>query len=203
MARALTGLLAALMVAPCGCAQLRFHRDTNAPGLSDVKNPPSAAQLQHDQVVAPKDPGENMLTLNPGVYGGIGGLLDAPRGQRMIGFGGVEVTVNRGCSPRSHYKDGLFVYPLDGNGLSLGWSFVQANDSDADVGPIYVEVSRFRLWFGAALGYAVDVGDRDHGPQASAWFGPYFVRARYLFDGGVALYFGGQLKIPMIWIWSR
>jgi len=199
MARALVGLL----VVAAGCAQLRFHRDTNAPGISDVENPPAPSQLAHEQVTPPKDPGEQMITFNPGVYGGIGGRLDAPSGERMFGLGGLELTLNRGCSPRSHYADGLFVYPLDGNGLSLGWNFVQAGNGDTDVGPLYVEASRFRLWFGAALGYAVDVGDRDHGPQASAWFGPYWVRARYMFDGGVELFFGGQIKVPMLWIWSR
>lgn len=203
MARALISTTAALLAMTAACAQLRFHRDTNAPGITDVENPPATAQRQHAQVTAPEDPGEHMLTINPGVYGALGGHLDQPQGQRMLGVGGVELTLNRGCSPRSHYEDGLFVYPFDGNGLSVGWNLLQAGNGDVDVGPIYVEASRFRLWFGAAAGYAVDVGDRDHGPQASAWFGPYYVRARYLFDGGVQLYFGGQIKVPMVWIWSR
>ncbi len=203
-----------LVLAPVwgGCAPLRFHRDTNAPGHSDVENPPNYRRAggqdrprrgAHPVPSAPDDPGEEFLTFNPGIYGGGGGRFGEPKNSRGTGILGIEFSLNRGHNDRSHFRDDFWVYPREGKGVSLGWNILQFGPDDIDMGPIYAEVQRFGIYGGGALGYAVNPATLDHGFQASAWFTGYYVRARYLFDGGFELYGGFQIKIPMVWIWSR
>src|SRR5690606_41771660 len=67
----------------------------------------------------PADPGERMLTVNPGVFWGAGPQTAEPHG---FGELGAEVTINLGENDRSHYEDDFFVYPQRGVGASLGWS---------------------------------------------------------------------------------
>jgi hypothetical protein len=197
-----TAIAAAVVLAALLASGCRIHRDTNAPGHIDLDTPPRApAQGGDPPVEAPSDPGERMVTLNPGVFGGFGGRF-ARDGDRGTGFVGVELTLNRGASSRSHNGDDFFVYPWSGRGASLGWTIAQFGD-EASVGPIYAEVHGFKLWGGLAAGYAVDVGDRVHGPQVTAWFLTYLVRARYMVGGGFELYIGGQLKLPFVWISSQ
>lgn len=43
----------------------------------------------------------------------------------------------------------------------------------------------------------------DHGPQINLLFGVVYLRTRYLFDGGLEMHLGYQLKIPTTWVWSR
>ena len=61
----------------------------------------------------------------------------------------------------------------------------------------------FRPLHGAGIGYAVDPARSDHGPQVNVFVGPLFVRGRYLFGGGAEAQVGLQLKLPIVWIWSR
>lgn len=178
------------------CAPLRQHRERNAPGIIDVEAAP--ANGEPDQLEAPRDPGENFSTFNPGVYAG-GGYAD---GGAFLA--GLEVSVNRGSSPRSHHKDGLFVYPLDGYGVSLGWDLLRYRDSDWQLGPIYLEYQRFRLFLGGALGYHIDPDDLHHGPQVSVWAGPWFARAAYSFGADrYQLFTGIQIKVPVVTTSSR
>ena len=189
----------ALLAALAGCRH--WHRDTSAPGVIDVAAPPPPGQHR----VAPQDPGENMLAINPGVHSGGGARAESPHG---FGEVGVELTVNRGENDRSHHEDSFFVYPERGVGASLGWSFLRysgdgAGGTDLDGGPLYAEVQAFRLPWIAGGGYAIDPFTGDHGPQIFGAMANLYVRARYLFDAGAEITFGMQLKLPFVQVWSR
>ena len=195
-----------------GCLSLRHHRDTNAPGIADIEAAPEygrdqpseqGAESERPEPERPNDPGERIVTLNPGMFGSVGGRLGQPPGQRFAGSIGFELSLNRGTSPHSHYGDDFFVYPLRGYGASLGGSLMFTSDGTPGAGPVYLEVHKFRLFTGAGLGYAVDVANGAHGPQVSAWFTTIYVRMRYLFSDGFGLFVGGQLKIPIVWISSQ
>lgn len=191
-------VIAALAVA---CAHR--HRDTNAPGIQDVEAPPP--DLARHEVIEPADPGEEMLTVNPGVLGGGGGRAAEPHG---FGEVGVEVTVNRGWSPHSHAEDNFVVYPAAGYGASLGWSALRVFDhpgagADAEPGPLYAEVQGFEFPYAGGVGYAVDPWHGQHGPQAFLFLMSGYLRARYLWDEGIEVSLGIQLKLPKVWVWSR
>lgn len=194
-------LAVALAVLGVACAPLRYHRDRNAPGLVDVAEPP--ANLEPGKTVLPGDPGERMVTFNPGVFGGGGYAFGRDAGERGIFPLGVELTLNRGEHARSHNRDDFFVYPFEGTGVSLGWEAIELGGDELETGPIYLEVQRFEAFFGMAGGIAFDPGDVDVGVQGSAWYGPYFARARYLADGGFEIVSGLQIKVPLVWVWSR
>lgn len=188
----------ALSVLATGCAAMRFHRDRNAPGHIDVATPGPDTGLER-----PRDPGENMIAVNPGVLAAAGGRGSDPH---FVSELSVEVAVNVGTSERSHFEDDFIIHPHQGIGGVIGWSLLRglgASDADYDLGPVYVEVQLFRPLHGAGVGYAVDPARSDHGPQVNAFAGPLFVRGRYLFDGGVELQIGLQLKLPIVWVWSR
>jgi hypothetical protein len=185
----------AVTVALAGC---HVHRDTNAPGLSDVENPPADPAAAR---VAPGDPGEEMLAINPGVLAGGGGRTAAPHG---FGEFGVEVSLVRGSSPTSHREDDFFVYPLRGVGAALGWSALELSDTDPAVGPLYGEAYAFRLPWGAGGGWAWNPATGDHGPQAFVSLAWVYLRGRYLVDDDSGeLTIGFQGKIPIVWVWSR
>ena len=177
-----------------GC---HFHRDTNAPGLTDVENPPADRTAGR---VEPADPGEEMLAINPGVLAGGGGREASPEG---FGEFGVEVSVVRGSNERSHIEDGFFTYPLRGVGAALGWSALRLTDEDPEVGPLYAEAYVFRLPWAAGGGWAVNPADGDHGPQLFVAGMSLYIRGRYLFDDGAEITAGFQGKIPFVWVWSR
>lgn len=75
-----------------GCAR-HFHRDTNAPGITDVENPPADREAAR---VEPSDPGEEMLAVNPGVLAGGGAREASPHG---FGELGVEVNISPPTPP--------------------------------------------------------------------------------------------------------
>ena len=189
---------AALLLAACG----HRHRDTNAPGIHEIETPPP--DLASHEPIEPADPGERMVTVNPGVLGGGGGRAASPHG---FGELGVELTVNRGESPGSHAEDNFFVYPAVGYGASIGWSalrlFDDPGDDDAQVGPLYAEVQGFELPYAGGVGYAVDPWHGHHGPQAFIFLMSGYVRARYYWDDGIEVTLGLQLKLPKVWVWSR
>lgn len=184
----------------CALAGCHYHRDTNAPGLVDVTIPPRDITAQ--ELEYPGDPGERMVMVSPGVLAG-GGY---PGGDFAA-----EVTVNWGESERSHndHASRLFIprgllWPERGYGVTLGWSALQVREGpDARLGPAYVEVQRLVAPFAIGGGYAIDPTDGDHGPQLHLLAMGTFLRARYLIDGGVEVYLGYQLKIPVTWVWSR
>ena len=178
-------------------AACHHHRDSNAPGISDIEVPPA------DRTVAridPEDPGENMLAVNPGLLAAGGARKDSPH---ALGEFGPEISVVRGSTPRSHSEDGFFIYPLVGVGAALGWSALRVNGGDADLGPLYAEVYRVEDGFAAGGGWSWNPADGDHGPQLFGTIMGFYVRARYLFDDGGELTAGLQIKVPTVWVWSR
>lgn len=184
----------ALLLALAGC---HHHRDTNAPGISDIENPPADPAAAR---VAPEDPGENMLAVNPGILAAGGARKRSPH---ALGEFGPEVSLVRGSSPRSHSEDGLFVFPLTGIGAALGWSALRVNGGDAELGPLYAEVYRVDDGMAAGGGWSWDPSDGDHGPQLFATMMGFYLRGRYLFDDGGEITAGLQLKVPVVWVWSR
>ena len=193
--------LALLLVAVVACHR---HRDTNAPGLLHVETPPPDPTSREPMI--PGDPGEHMLTINPGILAAGGARNSAPNG---FGEFGVEVTVNRGETPYSHGGDSLFVYPLHGWGATAGWSALRlfegsAGDTDAQVGPLYAEVQAMDFPWAGGVGYAVDPLRGHHGPQVFTFLMLGYVRARYLVDSDdLEVSLGVQLKLPRVWVWSR
>ncbi len=183
-----------LLLALAGC---HFHRDSNAPGLADVGNPPpdrTAARVE------PEDPGEHMLAINPGVLAGGGAREASPQG---FGEFGVEVSVVRGWSQRSHGEDGFFTYPVRALGAAVGWSALRLTDEDPEMGPLYAEVYGFEIPFAAGGGWAWNPADGDHGPQVFVTAMSLYLRGRYLVDDGAELTLGFQGKLPLVWVWSR
>jgi len=198
-----TRLLLALALACAAAGCRHVHRDTNAPGIIDVRTPPR--DPAGTPRVRPADPGERMLTVNPGVFWGAGPQTAEPHG---FGELGAEVTINLGENDRSHYEDDFFVYPQRGVGASLGWSAVHIDlaedgSGEARLGPIYAEAQIFRLPWIVGGGLAVDPFDGDAGVQVFGAFTTLYARARYLVDGGAELAIGIQLKLPFVRVWSR
>lgn len=183
-----------IVAALAGC---HFHRDTNAPGHTDVDNPPADRAAAR---VEPADPGEEMLAVNPGILAGGGGRAASPQG---FGELGVEVSVVRGVNETSHIEDGFFTYPRQGAGGALGWSALRLTGEDPEMGPLYLETYYFRLPWGAGGGWAWNPQNGDHGPQAFLFGASLYLRARYLFDDGGELTAGFQGKLPLVWVWSR
>jgi hypothetical protein len=186
---------AAILLA--GLAGCHFHRDTNAPGLSDVDSPPTDRTAAR---VEPGDPGEHMLAINPGVLAGGGGREASPEG---FGEFGVEVSVVRGWNQRSHVEDGFFTYPLRGVGAALGWSALRLSEEDPEVGPLYAEAYAFRLPWMAGAGWAWNPDRGDHGPQVFVAGMSLYLRGRYLAEDGAEITAGFQGKLPLVWVWSR
>jgi hypothetical protein len=193
--------LVALLACVAACSPLRFHRDTNAPGVIDVSEPPS--NVEPGQTALPGDPGERMVTFNPGLFGGAGYAPSHDGGERWVFPLGVELTLNRGERDRSHFRDDFFVYPVRGEGVNLGWAAIELGGDDTEIGPLYLEYQRFETVYGAAAGLAFDPDDVDFGAQGTVWYGPYYLRVRYLIDGGAEVIGGLQIKVPLVWISSR
>jgi len=178
-------------------AACHHHRDTNAPGISDIEVPPADRTAAH---VDPEDPGENMLAVIPGVLAAGGMRKDSPH---ALGEFGPEVSIVRGASPRSHSEDGFFVYPMTGIGGALGWSALRVNGGDADLGPLYAEIYRVDEGVAAGGGWSWNPADGDHGPQLFVTSLGFYLRGRYLFDDGGEITAGLQIKVPVVWVWSR
>ncbi len=185
-------LLFAVALAAC-----HRHRDSNAPGNSDIEVPPADRTIAR---VEPEDPGENMIAVNPGILAAGGARKHSPH---ALGEFGPEISVVRGTSPVSHREDNFFIYPVAGVGAALGWSALRLSGGDADVGPLYGEVYRVDTGFAAGGGWSWNPSDSDHGPQLFATFLGFYLRARYLFDAGGEITAGLQIKIPVVWVWSR
>ncbi len=187
-----------------------YHLDTNAPGRTQVEIPP--ADLASGDLEYPDDPGEELYTLSTGVLGG-GGVR--ARDAAGIGDFAIEATFNHGYNEHSHNDRDharLFIpsgaiFPLNGWGVSLGWSALQIvgtdRDTSAKLGPVYVEVQRFRVPWAVGAGWAVQPTTGDQGPQLNLLAGVVFLRTRYLFDGGLEFHLGYQLKFPTTWVRSR
>lgn len=191
--------LAAFACLLAGCHP--WHLPSNAPGHVDVHVAPQ--QIEKRGVEVPRDPGENWFVLSGGGFAGGGGRWGGggSRGGRGVYGVGVELSAHLGRRPQSHARDDFFFFPAESVGLNVGWTF--AEPEGAGVGAGYVELQAFYLLGGAALGYAFDVDDGLHGPQATFFFGPIYVRVTHLFDRGTDLQVGILFKWALSWVWSR
>ncbi len=205
-----TSLALALAGASVGVAACHHHRDLNAPGTIDPSVPP--VELRAQQREYPRDPGERMLVLTTGIVGGAygGSIASGP-----VGDFALEATVSWGESDTTHNDRALrlfmprgLVLPAQSDGITLGWSglrIVGANGGGTEVvtGPLYAQLQRSRLFYGAAVGLAVDPRTSGIGPQVDAYYTFFYLRGRVLFGDGWELGGAMQLKWPTTWVWSR
>ncbi len=197
MTRALALLLATAALA--GCHALVVHRPRNAPGRIDLHTPP--AEPARERVERPRDPGERMLVLSTGGFGGGGYRGGGPLNGRGVYGAGVELSVLLGDSRHSHAGDDFFVYPMRSLGLNLGWTL--AEREGGGVGPLYLELQASYALFGLGLGYAVDADDNLHGFQGTLFAGPLYARVSSLSGRGTDIQFGAIFKLPVLFVWSR
>lgn len=188
-----------LLCALPGCGHT--HLAHNAPGHVDVMTPPAA--LDRRELEQPKDPGERMVVLAAGPFGGggvaFGGDEDEARGGWAVG---PELSVGYGSRERSHHEDDFVVMPDRSLGATLGWTAVTGEGQG--VGPIYGELYYHELitWLGG--GWAWDPDDHVHGPQLTLTTMVLYLRATHLFDGSTQIHGGLMMKLPVHgWVWSQ
>ena len=92
---------------------------------------------------------------------------------------------------------------MTGIGGALGWSALRVNGGDADLGPLYAEIYRVDEGVAAGGGWSWNPADGDHGPQLFVTSLGFYLRGRYLFDDGGEITAGLQIKVPVVWVWSR
>jgi hypothetical protein len=70
------------------------------------------------------------------------------------------------------------------------------------VGPVYgeLEYTNGAAWL--AAGWAWEVDDALHGPQALVGFGPFFIRYTHLLEQGGILHFGMAFKGQTSFVWN-
>jgi len=174
-----------------GCAE--FHdAQRNALGHINVNDPPQS--LESRQPEQPRDPGVRVVRLNAGVLAGGGGTLST-RSTGAYGVGG-EISLHVGSRDRT---PGL---PLLDRALGLNLGINVLDSSVKGPGPAYAEAQFTwrELWL--AGGWAFD-GSRAQGRQATAGFGPFFVRYRHLFEGEGSIILGVLVKGGITWTTSR
>jgi hypothetical protein len=189
--RVLTVLLSTLAYA---CV----HADSvhNAPGNVDVRTRPTEARDRE-----PGDPGENMLTVAAGGFGGGGARF--PTGGDSKGFSafGAEISAFGSTSRTRHVTD-FFVTPETAFGMNLGATLLGSNPRGGR--PLYAELAgRFNYALGVGVGWNADVGDGTHGPQVTLNAGPLYVRVAHQFGNATFLSVGLVLKGQMVFAMLR
>lgn len=187
-----TTLALALPLASCTLS----HSARNAPGIIDVEKRPLTEQDRE-----PRDPGERMIVVSYGAFGG-GGVAGGSGSTRGYYAVGPEASVVYGTNPISHRADDLFVAPREGFGLNLGLSALTSEGTK--LGSAYGELAlRADALLGANAGWAVDVNDRTSGPQLSLRFWDIYVRMTHQLDTSTSLSIGLTLHGQHTWVWSR
>jgi hypothetical protein len=199
-----------LLFLAAGCV---IHGARNAPGIVKLSEPPKKLRCQETE--QPEDPGERVITFSTGVLFGGGPGLGRTGGTQDIYALALETSIHYGSRSRSHRGDPPLLplltdryYPKRSVALNLGWRLLEREeDGSAGIGPGYAELQLFAmdaLFSGVAAGWAVDVGEKVHGPQFTLFsLGMLYARVVYLMDRGTDLIFGMQVKLPVTWIWSR
>jgi hypothetical protein len=149
---------------------------------------------------APGDAGQRVISLSTGALAALG--IGEPG---VVDDFAVEATLNTGEVETS---EDIAPIPERGYGVTLGWSALRhvrhGGETDLETGPIYLEAQRFFEtdavgYVGIGAGWAMRPDTFDQGPQINVWIlGPFFLRVRYLFDGGVEVHPGIQLKWPRV-----
>ncbi len=183
-----------------GC--VHHHLPWNAPGIVDVKTPPKyTGDGGRDLVERPEDPGERMVAFTYGAFTGGGVWWD--HGAHGGGTAGIELSLHRGESPRSHYDDDFWIFPLKSRSVNLGMTIAQYDDHDTRLGAIYAEAQQMEMAYGVAGGWAFEPSTRRTGPQVTLFFADLYVRADYFIGEGPQIMAGMIIKLPVVWVWSR
>lgn len=201
LVRALT--LAALLP---GCGVTYLER--NAPGIADIRTPPSPAIPTESRppapdrsVERPSDPGGHLVIVSYGVFGGVGGAGGGGQGERFAYGLGPEVSIAKGTTVSSHPEGFPFPVMEWGYGLNLGWTALTG--SRRSVGPLYAEAEIRSSFFAVGVGWVWAPVEPTHGPQATLSFGPLYLRGTHEIDLGTQFHIGLLLKGYSAWAWSR
>lgn len=192
-------------VVALACAGCTFHMRRNAPGNIDPLVPP--ADAARPGVEVPGDPGERMVMLTAGGYGGGGGVL-APGGDLsgMVEVG-PEVGLHFADLAQSHEKPLLFpvphVWPDESWGVNAGLSLLTRDGEELEPSRLWAEAQRAHRFWGWAVGGGVDLETGDVGPHATAWIASYYARIGFELDGELTATMGMFVKLPATWVWSR
>ena len=183
---ALAGLLF-----PMGCTH--WHLERNAPGHVDLARPPS--DPDNEQPERPADPGEREVVFSPGPNAGLG----IRNGERFFAPVGFEAGFHYGQRAQSHYEDEFFTaIPRRSLGVNLG---LQRGAGGRMLS--YGEVQLFFMPYGIAAGWAWLPYEAHHGPQATLFWGPLYLRATHLLGQDTEVSTGLFFKFPMAVIWSQ
>ena len=183
-----------------------IHLDRNAPGNATLSKPPQ--NVRRLQQVRAEDPGENMISISPGGFFGIGARVGDGNSNGTM-EAGAEISIDYGQNERSHQRPSLFpvvMPPKNRYGINLGMAIVEATEDDFDeveIGPIYAEFHAVRTAASVSVGYGVDVKDNSHGPQLSAAFLMGYIKTSYRFGRGLDVVAGFVFKIPAVIAWCR
>lgn len=204
--------IAMLCSSTAGC--LVFHGRSNAPGVAEIDQPPKCVRCR--RVQEPKDPGERLVTLSTGlVFGGgpTAGRDDGVRGTYALAL---ESSLHFTSRDRSHNCWPGLLPLADGRhwgdsswALTLGVNVLEYGGARGiNLGPLYGELQIASFENGApsaaAFGWAVDVGERIHGPQFTLYaLGIFHFRVTHLIGRGTDILFGTQFKLPVTWVRSR
>jgi hypothetical protein len=203
---------AALAALAIGCRHWHFER--NAPGHIDVAVAPAADAGvpdagQHrvpspspvaDPVEEPRDPGEQVVFVNGGLFGGLGAAAGGTERTSFVSDVGVEASVGYGRSPHSHMDEEPFFTPWPERYLSLN---AGSGFTGGDAARFYFEAQGAYRAAGLALGWTIDPEDSEHGPQGTAFFGAFYLRGSHLGAHGTAVTLGIVVKAPLAWYWSQ
>jgi hypothetical protein len=155
------------------------------------------------EVQDPQDPGEQAIVLTFGALAG-GGFVTGPGRNIGSSYGlGPEVSIHYGRSAGSHREDFGFTippYPETTTGLNIGWTMLTGEGRG--VGPLYLEAQHAGRLYGIAAGWAWDPNDTSHGPQSTAFVGPFYARLTHFFGQSTQVTFGLVLKGYSCWYWS-
>jgi hypothetical protein len=197
--RARASRFSLLGVLVCGLGAIsctHSHGSRNAPGIIDVETRPRTEQDRE-----PRDPGENMLQLGYGAFGG-GGVAAGAGSSRGYYAVGPEVSLLYGTTSLSHHHDDFLLTPRTGLGLHLGLNALTSEGTA--LGAAYGEATlRFYSLLGAGAGWAVDVNDRTSGPQLTLRFGDLYLRMTHQLDTSTSVSLGVALHGQHTWVWSR
>ena len=188
-----------LAILPLVCACSVQHLQHNAPGSIRVHEKPT--HMQDREVERQDDPGERMVLVRYGILAAGGAAIPSENGDTKGSYGfGPELSLLYGTSKYSHNDDAFPIIPEEAFGGGIGWTtLLHPGES---VGPVYgeLEYANGPAWL--AAGWAWEVDDALHGPQALVGYGPFFIRYTHLLDQGGILHFGLAFKGQASFIWN-
>jgi hypothetical protein len=186
-----------VLLLPCACSVT--HLDTNAPGNVRVHEKPEV--MEDRAVEQPLDPGEEMLLMRYGVMAAGGAAIPEESGDSKGSYGfGLDYTVLFGKRKYSHDDDSFLIVPDQAFGGGFGWTTIL--HPGHSVGPVYAELEYASGPAWLSGGWAVEIDDELHGPQALVGYGPFFVRYTHLLDQGGLLHFWMAFKGQTTIVWN-